>query len=64
MIVLKHTILQHQRSVIKAAHEDFQRVSVRRIHLYQDALRDVESALLVSLLLLMMAVLDANSSAF
>ena len=40
MIVLKHTILQHQRSVIEAAHkEDFQRVSVRRIHLYQDALR-------------------------
>ena len=40
MIVLKHTLLQHQRRVIRAAHkEDFQRVSVRRSHLYQDALR-------------------------
>ena len=40
MVVLKHALLQHQHRVIKASdEEDFQRISVRRSHLYLDALR-------------------------
>ena len=40
MVVLKHVLLQHQHRVIKALdEEDIQRISVRRSHLFQDALR-------------------------
>ena len=40
LVVLKHTIIQHQQRVLVAANEeDRQRVNVRRSALYVDALR-------------------------
>ncbi len=66
----KHILIQHQRQVITARdEEDFQRINIRRKHLFDDAMRafsrpsfNVSKMIKVKRVALMMGVLVESST--